>query len=151
MLEYIDKGEAQIRKEDFHQALKEFGKADIFCKSTTVIGCQPSIYIGIENAKLGLYKSYLTIASKAIENEKFELAAKFIYDAKRYLIENENLHINNKETDDIIEKVIDNLIEQGREQYNKKDYENAVATYNKAMDLCKLCKDTHCPSTYLIF
>jgi len=144
MLEYIDRGESQIRKEDFHQALKEFAKADSFCKNTTVIECQPAIYSGIENAKLGLYKSYLTIASKAIENEKFELAAKFIYDAKRYLNENENLNINHKETDDIVGKVIDNLIEQGRNQYDKKDYEDAVNTYNKAMDLCKLCKDTHC-------
>jgi len=144
MLEYVDRGEIKVRNEEFHQALKEFEKADIFCKSTTLIACDSSIYRGIESARLGLYKSYLTISAKAIEGDKIELAAKFIYDAKKYLNEIGNLNINHKETDEIIEKVINILINQGRAQYDNKNYEAAVGTYNKAMDLCKLCSNSNC-------
>ncbi|MDD3978410.1 MAG: tetratricopeptide repeat protein, partial [Methanomicrobium sp.] len=144
MLEYIDRGDIKTGKEEFHQALKEFEKADLFCNSTSYLKCDSAIYRGIENARLGLYKSYLTIATKAIDGGEIELAAKFIYDAKRYLNEIGNLKINHKETDDIIGKVIDILVDKGRVQYDNKDYEASVNTYNKALDLCKLCKNTDC-------
>ncbi len=144
MFEYVERGNNKSRLEDFHNGLKEFEKADNFCKKMPLINCHNSIYAGIENAQAGLYKSYLVIAAKAIENQRYELAAKFVYDAKTYLNNNPKLNINHKETDDIIKVLIDNLIEQGRNLYQQMAFEEALNTYNKALDLCGLCNNKSC-------
>ncbi|OQA00823.1 MAG: Tetratricopeptide repeat protein [Bacteroidetes bacterium ADurb.Bin408] len=144
MLDYIERGKAKIKNEEFHQAIKEFEKADLFCKKARVIACSPNINKGIIEAKAGLYNSYLIIASKALENDKINLAAKFIYDARAFLSSNPDLIVERIENDTAINKLIDKLIAQGIVQFQNKEYEKAVDTYNKAFDLCSLCEDKKC-------
>jgi len=144
MLEYVDRGRIKSVAEDFHNALIEYQKADEFCKKMPLIQCHNSIYTGIENAQTGLYKSYIVIANKAVENNKYELAAKFVYDARTYLNNNPTLKINHKETDEIIEKLLYNLVEQGRNLYQQQNYEAALNTYNKALDLCSISDNKNC-------
>ncbi len=143
-LEYIDRGQGKIKTEEFHQAIKEFEKAASFCDSAKVISCPASIQKGILDAKSGLYRSYLIIAGKALEGEKINLAAKFMYDARAFLNSNPDLKIEKTETDSIINKLIDRLVAQGKVQYENKSYEEAVDTYNKAADLCSLCESKQC-------
>lgn len=143
-LEYIDRGQGKIKTEEFHQAIKEFEKAASFCDSAKVISCPASIQKGVLDAKSGLYRSYLIIAGKALEGEKINLAAKFMYDARAFLNNNPDLKIEKDETDSIINKLIDKLVAQGKVQYENKSYEEAVDTYNKASDLCSLCENKQC-------
>jgi tetratricopeptide (TPR) repeat protein len=144
MQDYSDKGEQLNRSEDFHNALKFFEKADTFCNSITQITCLPNIRYGMDNARMGLYRSYLTIATKALENGKIDLAAKFIYDARTYLNNNPGLNINPRETDDIIARLVDMLILQGRQAYNEGRHDKAVGFFNRAMDLCGLTGNSTC-------
>jgi hypothetical protein len=77
-----------IRSEDYFKALKQLEQIGLFCNIHKVPDCADSVQFHIQQAKTGMFQSYIKIARRAIDNHRFEMANEYISKAEKYYQEN---------------------------------------------------------------
>ncbi len=135
-LQYIDKAFEEIYNEKFLDALKTLEKAELFCGKIDQIDCDGRINTGVAKAHYGLYVSYLTIARKAMENKRFDLAVKFIKDAGNYQQMHSNDIISNVKAENLMEEIVDYFINKAHNEIEKHHYQRAVSILENTYSFC---------------
>ncbi len=139
---YLYEGNKMIKSEDFNEALVFLEKGKVFCSSTPGITCNEQLYSSIATAKYGIFSSYLSVADKAVENSKFELAEIYINLAVKYQKENKADIINSGDIDIVLNKLMAKYIENGFVSNDAKKFEQALTYFNKTIELQKLLQTT---------
>ena len=134
---YLYEGNRLIKSEDYNEALELLEKGKVFCSTTLGISCNEQIFNSIASAKYGIYSSFLSVADKAVESSKFELCEIYLNLAIKYQKENKNDIINTGDIDIVLNKLIAKYIDNGFAMNEQKNYTQALAYFNKSIDLQK--------------
>jgi len=135
---YLSKGQENIDGENYNDALIYLNKAKDFCTTIQGLLCTDILQKKISIAKYGIYRSYLTVATKSLESGKLELAENYITEGKTYQLANSNEIITSTDADALMGDVIYQYIQRGLAKNAILDYDKAMVNFTKAVDLYKL-------------
>lgn len=142
--EFTERGNEFLNLEKYNEALLNYENAVKFCTNCPGIECSENFYKGKASAKFGLYKSYLSVAEKAIKNSKFELALIYIEEARKYQAANSTEIIGNAAADAVTEKLAKAYVRYGDSLNARGMFEKAVEYYDNANKLCSENPDVNC-------
>jgi len=132
---YLYEGNKLIKSEDYNEALVFLEKGKIFCTSTPGINCEEKLFNSISVAKYGIFTSYMSVADKAVDNNKPELSELYINLAIKYQKENNSDIINTGDIDLVLNKLIIKYIDNGFASNEQKDYKQALEYFFKGQEL----------------
>ena len=135
---YLNQGEQLIKSEKYNEAIKLLEKGKEFCKITPNIIYTEEISELFARAKYGIFKSYLTVAQKAINTDNLEIAETYIKKAKKYQKDNKNDITNDKEANILLNQIINIYLEKGDKSNESLNFNNALKYFEKASILCDL-------------
>ncbi len=135
---YLYEGNKLIKSEDYNGALVYLEKGKIFCTTTPGIKCDDQVFTSIATAKYGIFSSYLSVADKAVENNKYELAELYLNMAIKYQQENKTDIINKGDIEIIMNKLLVKYIDNGFSSNDEKNFSQALSYFNKTIELNKL-------------
>ena len=142
--EFIKKTEELKQQEKYNDAEDELLAAEQFCNSNSVINCQESLEKEIGTTKYGIYKSFLTIAERAVNKKHYDIAENFIFSAIDYRKKNEQYIKENKEAENMADTIIDRYMNKANSYINSGKYQKAMECFGKASALCDSIKDDEC-------
>lgn len=107
-----------------------------FCDSAGSYQCRDKHIKGLAMAKFGIYQSFLKVAQKAIDNQKYDLAIIYIEEARKYQSENNSAIINDAEAIGKIEIIAHHYMVKGDTLFARKHLKKALDNYHQALSLC---------------
>ena len=98
----LDQGISLNKQERYTEGLQMLKHAKAFCtKNIHVIFCDSVQEPAIEAAKLGIYKSYISIAGASMRRGRFDMTESYLESASRYQKKFPEAIINNKEAENL--------------------------------------------------
>ncbi len=143
---FIGHGNYFIVQEKFNEALSLFEACRNFCASTPGLKCDNEVSKGLSKSKYGIYKSYLAVAQKAMDNDKLDLAQVYIEEARKYQRNNSSEIIGDAECDAYIARLVRAYIKSGDLLAQKGRYEKALGYYQMASKYCTANTEYNCPN-----
>ena len=134
---FIDSARMLMDEEDFNQAVTVMERAEKFCQNTPQYECPGSVQKHLSNARYGIYNAYISVARKALEREKPELALNYIKLVNKYQQDNSQSIIPTNTIKELYTKVAELFVEQAQQMIDSKKYKKALAHLNEASELCK--------------
>ncbi|MGM0613464.1 MAG: hypothetical protein ACQESM_08145 [Bacteroidota bacterium] len=134
---FIDSANILMDREDFNQAVTIMERAEEFCQETPQYKCPENVQKQLSNARYGIYNAYISVARKALERKKPELALDYIKLVKSYQQENSQSIISTNTIKDLYTKVAELFVEQARQMIDSKKYNEALSHLKEAGELCK--------------
>ncbi len=141
---YLKTAESFILQDKNNEALEAISKAESFCKKIPAIDCPEEISDLKNRAKYGIFKSYLKIATKAMEILSFDFAERYIKKASEYQQNNKEAIESDAEIKNSYSKLIYNCTEKGFEALAIPDFNNAQNYFDHAYRLCNALDGFKC-------
>ncbi|MFW6019496.1 MAG: tetratricopeptide repeat protein [Bacteroidales bacterium] len=138
---FIDSANILMDKEDFNQAVSVMERAEDFCHNTPQYECPADVQKQLSNARYGIYNAYISVARKAIERRRPELALEYIKLINDYQKENSQSIISTNSIKDLYSKVAELFVEQAQQMIDSKKYKQALSHLKEAE---KICKSANC-------
>ena len=132
----VDKGNAFLYMQKFNEARDIFLFCSNFCNSIGGYVCDGSHLRGLAAAKFGIYQSFLSVAQRAIDNGKLELAEVYINEARQYQKANSNEIISDAEAGSMTMILLNSLIKRADTLNARKQYEKALQLLSRAEAIC---------------
>ncbi len=133
---YIQKGEQEIRAQNYYTAYKYFNKALEINKSKNDINVSNSLNQGLKLAKQGIYKDFLIKAENYLNDNDNEDAKKYINKALEFQKSNKKEITNNNDAINLLSKIKHQyylkLIEEGEQLLNTEKFKDALSKLEKA-------------------
>lgn len=82
---------------DYNKAIVLYENADRFCRAFDEIECRDDASFQIAKARQGLFGFYLSVAGKAIEMQRPDIAESYVFQARDYQRRNSNLIISDEQ------------------------------------------------------
>ena len=101
-----------LKLEKFNESLAVIERAIRFCEGSPGINCGEQIYKDYASSKFGIYQSYLSVAEKAIQNARYELAEVYIIEARKYQRQNAKEIIGAAAADAVTSKLARAMVTQ---------------------------------------
>jgi len=144
---FLTKGKDFIKLQKYNEAIEILEKCVSFCDSLPGYVCVDSHVKSLASARFGIYQSYLSVAQKAIDNGKFELAEIYISDARNYQKIHQSAIINDAEAVSKLEKIMVAYLVKGDTLLARKHYENGLIYLEKAKNIADKSQ-LQLPSSY---
>lgn len=139
-------GHDHLVLEKYNESLTLIERAIRFCEGTPGFSCSEQIYKDYAASKHGLYKSYLTVAEKALQGGRYDLARAYVREARDYQQKNPREIIGNAGADAVMLKLINQMVKRGDTLCGRKKYEQALDWYHKAAADCDSLAADLCPA-----
>lgn len=133
----LTRGKEFNRLQKYNEAIEILEKCVSFCDSLPGYLCADSHVKSLASARFGIYQSYLSVAQKAIDNGKFELAEIYISDARNYQKIHKSAIINDAEALSKLEKIVVAYVAKGDTLIARKHYENGLTYLEKAKNIAE--------------
>ncbi|MFO8088047.1 MAG: hypothetical protein R6T91_09650 [Bacteroidales bacterium] len=133
---FINKGKHLLDMEDYNAAVAILERAKHFCDSTPNYTCQAPVDKYLSQAKYGIYKAYTDVARKAIDNERPEMALRFIQQVDRFQQNNSRAIISNQEIKGLYAETAELFIKKARLSLDLNEFKAALAHLQKADSIC---------------
>lgn len=117
-----------------------------FCEGSPGLHCGEQIYKDYAASKYGLYQSYLSVAEKALQGGRYDLARVYVKEARDYQKKNQREIIGNVGADAVMVKLIQQLIKKGDTLCGRKKFDQALECYRKAAVECDSLEAGLCPA-----
>jgi len=137
-------GTDYLKLEKYNESLVVMERALKFCTGSSWIKCNDQIYKDYAASKHGLYQSYLTVAEKALQRGRFDLAEVYITEARNYQRANTSEIIGDAAADATTLKMVKAMINKGDTLCGRKKYEQALSWYDKAAGFCDSIEGAPC-------
>ncbi|MEI6347293.1 MAG: hypothetical protein WCP69_05030 [Bacteroidota bacterium] len=128
----VNQGNDMLVAQNYGEALKIFEKAYIFCDSINEPICNSAHEKGVIAAKTGIYNSYLTVISKALQNNMIDMAENYIREASKYQKLNKKEIPNDFEIQDKVNIIVSRNVEKSNTFLVSKQYLKALTYLEKA-------------------
>ncbi len=135
------------RLQKYNEAIDVLEKCVVFCDSIPGYTCDDKHVKGLASARFGIYQSYLSVAQKAIDNGKYELAEIYISDARNYQKTYKNFIINDAEALSKLEKIMLAFVAKGDTLIARMQYEKGLMNLEKAKNISEVNR-IQLPATY---
>ncbi len=137
-LELMDEGR-------FNESLGLLEKVKDYCLVTEPFyPCSPKLNELFVKSHVGMYRSFLTVARRALHNDNLSFGAAYIVSAMEYQQEYEGFIPDNREAMELLQKITNRHQEKGVMFVSLKDFERAVQNYAAARDLCRDYPELEC-------
>jgi hypothetical protein len=133
-----------LKLEKYNESLVVIQRAISFCEGSPGLSCDDKIYKDFAASKYGLFKSFLTVAEKALQSYRFDLAEVYIRAAREYQQANSHEIIGDAAADEVTVKLVKGLVARADTMTSRKKYEQALAMYDRASALCDSVDDKDC-------
>ena len=140
----IESGVILMDSSLYQEALTVFLKADSLCRVKKHIPCPSELYNLIANAKLGVYRSYLLIASRAVDSERLDLAMTYIDIALEYQKKSPADIPSDREAYDLLQGIVNTYMGKGYHALNNNNYNDAWNYFNNSLVLCNKYPKLNC-------
>lgn len=129
----VNQGNDMLVAQKFAEAQSIFEKANIFCDSIdNSTYCNGDHTKGIIAAKTGIYRSYITIIKKALNNNFTEIAENYIKEAQKYQQTNKKEIPVDAELQSCVNDLVNKLVNTSTRQLQSKQFVNALISLEKA-------------------
>lgn len=138
-LTYIERGQQDIKKNNFRKALDEFESAKRICNKYTQVQCSEELGQGISGAKKGIYDEFLDEARDFIILDELDRAETVTREAINFQIDNRSDLKDASEAQAVLkgirQKRYDQLLIKAMRLTDQKMYDAALSTFQKADSL----------------
>ena len=139
--QYLLSGEDLMSREKFPEAILLLQNGKVFCSTTPGIICPDEIQRAYARAKYGMYEGYLTIARRALDNNKPKLAENYVYEAWKYQLQNSAEIIMATEAFGLYNAIASAYMKNGQDKLSQKKYSQALIDFASAERICELNND----------
>ncbi len=106
--------------------------------------CSPTLDELFTESHLGMFRSFLTVARRALHNDNLSFGVTYIISAMDYQEEYCNFIPDKREAMTQLQKIVNRYQEKGVMFMSLKDYERAAQNYASARDLCREYPELTC-------
>ncbi|HSW67099.1 MAG TPA: hypothetical protein VLH16_00820, partial [Bacteroidales bacterium] len=128
----LSEARSRLQANDYHNALVMFNNSMKFCGAFPEVECKPAVFQEISKAHHGLYDSYLSVARRAMEIGRPELAERYIRLAAEYQQNNSSSIITNIRVTEMNVRLFDAFVEKARQFNNLAAFDTAAAMLKRA-------------------
>lgn len=125
-------------EQKYNEAIAGFDRAKWLCTSTPGLVCTEQVQKGLAQAKYGIYRSYLQVAEKAIQNGRLDIAGNYINQSMEYQKQNASDIISNSESVQWMGVLCKEYVMLGNRLNQQKKYDQAVVEFNKCDSLSQI-------------
>lgn len=125
-----------LKLEKFNESLQIIERAIRFCEGSPGLNCTDQIYKDYASSKFGIYQSYLSVAERATQSGRYDLAEVYITAARTYQRENAKEIIGAAAADAMTSRLAKAMVVKADTLNSKKKYEQALLWYDRAAALC---------------
>jgi tetratricopeptide (TPR) repeat protein len=129
----IYKAKEYIDAIQFNKAIVLLENAGRFCEAFREIDCSHEASFELAKAKHGLYDFYLSVASRAIEIEKPDIAHTYVFRALDFQRDNHHLIIYDGKVTDMIARLFDAYVWEAEKFNQVARYDSALIYVNRAI------------------
>jgi hypothetical protein len=127
------KAKDYIRDVEFNKAVVLLETAGRFCEAFAEIECSEEAYFELSKAKHGLYGFYLTVAERAIEMQRPDIASSYVFLGREYQRNNKKLIIHDGEVTVMLIKLFDAWVLEVAKYNRTGHYDSAVLLLNRVI------------------
>jgi len=118
---------------EFNKAVVLFENAARFCDAFPEVECSDQARYDLAKAKHGLYGFYLSVAERAIEMQRPDIASYYIFLARDYQRNNRQLIIHDGEVMIMLVKLFDAFVLEASRHNFAERYDSALVILNRAV------------------
>ena len=134
---YLNQGASLNRQIKYNEAIVEFEKCYFLCDNISVLTCSDILYKSMQEAKTGLYNSYISVIEKAIQQKLWNMAETYVKQAKTFQEANSSYIKSNTKTDELLYKVYERYIVLAEKNYQIGSFVTAIDYYSKSIAICE--------------
>ncbi len=135
------------REGRFKECLDMLAPLEEFCQKTEgFIECPPELAFRLNQAHLGMYRSFLVVAGRSLRNDNLRLCRIYTASAIDYQRSNTRFIENASEAFDVLQQAINRHIEMAAQYFSDQEYLRASESYGSAMELCGQYSELYCPA-----
>jgi len=127
----LGNGDKYNSEQKFNEAISVFDRAKWLCTTTPGLVCTEQVQKGLAQAKYGIYRSYLQVAEKAIQNGRLDIAGNYINQSMEYQKQNATEIISNAESVQWMGILCKEYVMLGNKLNLQKKYDQAIIEFNK--------------------
>ena len=134
------------REGRFKESLDMLAPLESFCSQTLgFFQCPQEVAFRLNQAHLGMYRSFLVVGNRAFRNENLDLCLIYTKSAVEYQQNNSAYIPDDREAYDLLQMVVNKHVERAVLQFSEGLYALSVQNYQAAADLCEKYSGLFCP------
>jgi tetratricopeptide (TPR) repeat protein len=134
------------REGRFKESLDMLAPLESFCNQTLgFFQCPQEVAFRLNQAHLGMYRSFLVVGNRAFRNENLDLCLIYTQSAVEYQQNNSAYIPDGREAFDLLQMVVNKHIERAVLQFSESRYALSAQSYQAATDLCEKYSGLFCP------
>lgn len=134
----LSTGEKYTSEQQFNEAIAVYERAKWMCTTTPGMVCTEQATKGLAQARYGIYRSYLQVAEKAIENGRLDIAGNYINQSMDYQKQYSSDIISNSESMQWMTILCKEYVKAGNVKNANKKYDLALVQFGRCDSLCKV-------------
>jgi hypothetical protein len=127
------KAKDYIRNVEFNKAVVLLETAGRFCEAFEELECSEDAYFELSKAKHGLFGFYLTVAERAIEMQRPDIASSYVFLGREYQRNNRKLIIHDGEVTVMLIKLFDAWVLEAAKYNRSERYDSAMLLLNRVI------------------
>lgn len=134
------------REGRFKENLDMLAPLEAFCEKTVgLIECPPELAFRLDQAHLGMYRSFLVVAGRSLRNGNLNLCRLYSASAIEYQRNNTRFIPDASEAFDVLQQAINRYVEMASQYFSDQEYMRASESYDSALELCGQYSELYCP------
>ncbi|MBW6498312.1 MAG: hypothetical protein K0B09_07995 [Bacteroidales bacterium] len=135
------------REGRFKESLDMLEPMAAFCEKTSgFIECPPELTFRLNQAHLGMYRSFLVVAGRSLRNDNLNLCQLYAASAIDYQRNNTSFIPDASEAFDVLQQATNRYVEMASQYFSDQEYLRASESYGSALDLCGQYSELYCPA-----
>lgn len=127
------KSKDYIRSVEFNKAVVLLETAGRFCEAFEEIECSEDGFFELSKAKHGLFGFYLTVAERAIDMQRPDIASSYVFLGREYQHNNRKLIIHDGEVTVMLIKLFDAWVLEATKYNRSGHYDSAMLLLNRVI------------------
>ena len=127
------KAKDYIRDVEYNKAVVLLETAGRFCEAFEELECSEDAYFELSKAKHGLFGFYLTVAERAIEMQRPDIASSYVFLGREYQHNNRKLIIHDGEVTVMLIKLFDAWVLEAAKYNRSGHYDSAMFLLNRVI------------------
>ncbi|MFP4288819.1 MAG: hypothetical protein ACLFQS_06150 [Bacteroidales bacterium] len=108
-----------------------------FCSESFIWSCPSSLYDFLSMAHYGMYRSYLSVAERALQSENYSFSVEYAENAMNYAGKHDRYINDVSGLYDLLQKVVNGYLENVEFFSERKDFASALKSIDDAIALCE--------------
>jgi tetratricopeptide (TPR) repeat protein len=139
-----DRAAEAMKDGRFLDALKILSEVERFCQAIISWDCPPELYAQITEVHYGMYRSYLSVATRAYTSANYSFAVNYIKSALDYKQSNSIYIKDDSEAMNLLQKVLDGYYSLAQMALVQNNFSGATSHFQSAEMICETWSNLRC-------